>query len=76
VCVYCDKHDIEDEYHFTLVCTLYSDLRKKYISSYYIKNPSMFQFLQLMTDYNTTVQKKLAIFVYEASNVRHSQLRQ
>jgi hypothetical protein len=25
---------------------------------------------------NTTVQTQLAIFVYEASNVRHSQLRQ
>jgi hypothetical protein len=36
VCVYCDKHDIEDEYHFTLVCTLYDDLRNKLISSYYI----------------------------------------
>jgi hypothetical protein len=26
-----------------------------------------------MTDYNTTVQTQLALFVYEASNVRHSQ---
>jgi hypothetical protein len=76
VCVHCDKYDIEDEYHFTLVCTLYNDLRKIHISSYYIKYPSMFKFLQLMNDYNTTVQKQLALFVYEASNVRHSQLRQ
>jgi hypothetical protein len=37
VCIYCDKHDIEDEYHFTLVCTLYNELRKKHISSYYLK---------------------------------------
>jgi hypothetical protein len=36
----------------------------------------MFKFLQFMNDYNTTVQKQLALFVYEASNVRHSQLRQ
>jgi hypothetical protein len=28
VCVYCDRHDIEDAYHFTLVCTLYNDLRE------------------------------------------------
>jgi hypothetical protein len=35
----------------------------------------MFKFLQLTNDYNTTVQQQLAL-VYEASNVRHSQLRQ
>jgi hypothetical protein len=74
VCVYCDKHDI-DEYHFTLVYALYNDLRGKHMSSYKIKNPSMFKFLQLMTDYITTVQKQSAIFVYEASHVRHSHLR-
>jgi hypothetical protein len=31
VCVYCDKYDIEDEYYFTLVCTLYNDLRKTHL---------------------------------------------
>jgi hypothetical protein len=62
-CVYCDKHDIEDEYYFTLVCTLYNDLMEKHISSYTKINPSMFKFLQLMTDYNTAVQKQLVICV-------------
>jgi hypothetical protein len=77
VCVYCDKHDIEDEYHFTLVCTLYNDFEEKtHIIVLYKTNPSIFKFLQLMNDYNTTVQKQLALFVYEPSNVRHSQLRQ
>jgi hypothetical protein len=42
VCVYCYKHDIADEFHVTLVCTLYNDLRKKHISSYKIKYQSFY----------------------------------
>ncbi len=30
LCQVCDLNDVEDEYHFLLVCPLYSDLRRKY----------------------------------------------
>jgi hypothetical protein len=29
--LYCNLHDIEDEYHFILICPFYIDIRKKYI---------------------------------------------
>ena len=36
---------IEDEFHFVLDCQLYSVLRKKYISNYHWKRPSMVKLL-------------------------------
>ena len=35
ICTLCNKSDIEDEYHFVLVCPVYSILRQKYIRPYY-----------------------------------------
>ena len=41
----CESRDIEDDYHIILICTQYSDLRRKYINSYYYVNPSMHKFI-------------------------------
>ena len=43
-CLFCNSHDIEDEYHFILSCPCYTDIMKKYIKSYYLKRPSVFKF--------------------------------
>ena len=40
----------EDEYHFVLECILYKDLRRKLIRKYYWHRPSMFKFIQLLTN--------------------------
>ena len=34
-CTLCDRGDIEDEYHVTLICEQFVDIRKKYIKRYY-----------------------------------------
>ena len=31
VCNLCDKRDIEDEFHFIIVCPIYSNIRSKFI---------------------------------------------
>ena len=41
MCTFCNKSDIEDEYHFVLMCPVYSILRQKYIRPYYY-NRSVF----------------------------------
>ena len=35
--------DIEDEYHFILICPTYRDIRKKFIKKYYWSNPSLYK---------------------------------
>ena len=41
-CTTCNT--IEDEYHFGIECSIFTDLRKRYISNYYWTNSSMYQF--------------------------------
>ena len=40
-CTLCNIPDIQDEYHVTLCCVYYKELRKKYMKPYYYKRPSM-----------------------------------
>ena len=35
LCTLCDRSDIEDEYHFVLICPVYSQIRQKYIRPFY-----------------------------------------
>ena len=51
----CDK--LEDEFHFLFECSLYTDLRKQYISRYFIVSPSMYKLTQLFkTDVKRTIR--------------------
>ena len=57
LCTVCDLHDIEDEFHFVLVCPKYKDIRATFIPSIYFRQPNMYKFVQFI---NTTSQKKLS----------------
>ena len=48
ICNLCNKSDIEDEYYFVLVCTIYRNFRHKYIRPYYYTRTSVFKFTLLM----------------------------
>ena len=56
ICGKCNRNEIEDEYHFTLICPYYRDLRNTYIHRYYYIRPSMYKFIQLL---NVKNKKKL-----------------
>ena len=45
---------LEDEFHFLLECTLYKDLRKKYVKKYYWKSTNMPTVIELITSENET----------------------
>ena len=48
LCTLCDRSDIEDEYHFVIICPAYSHLRQQYINSYYYRHPRVYKFVLLM----------------------------
>ena len=66
----CNKSDIEDEYHFVLVCPVYSILRQKYIRLYYYNRPSVYKFTLLMQTKQQGVLQKLGKYVYESLGLR------
>ena len=48
LCTLCDKSDLEDEFNFVLVCSVYDSIRKKYICPFYYKRPRVYKFTVLM----------------------------
>ena len=55
---------LEDEYHFTLVCPLYRDLRCKLLPSYYCRWPSKQRFVKLFRSSSAVLLNKLADFFF------------
>ena len=47
-CRYCQRQDIEDEFHFILVCDQYNTLRRKLIPRYYWQRPNMVKYIDMM----------------------------
>ena len=49
LCIHCNMNTIENEYHFLLVCPFYADLRRKYLSPYYCRWPTLNKFKSFKT---------------------------
>ena len=64
--------EIEDEYHFILVCPLYNSLRKQYIKPYYWKNPSVYKVIKLLKKINIKHLRLFGKYLYSATNVRNT----
>lgn len=62
--------DIEDEYHFILVCPMYLALRSKLIKRYYWCKPSMYKLIQLLSVNNIKELCNLGKFIYKALTLR------
>ena len=68
--MYCDTPDIEDEYHFVIKCNKYNVLRSTYIPRYFIINPSVHKFIELLNSNNTRTLNNLAIYTIKALKLR------
>ena len=66
-CPICNTNDLEDEFHFILICPIYNELRTMYIKRYYINNPSMYKFIELLRAFKLKrkIIDKFSIVCYE-----------
>ena len=69
LCPYCESV-IEDEYHFVIVCPLYSNIRKLYLPFCYVQYPTVEKFCNLMSTENETVIRNLAMFIHHSNKCR------
>ena len=69
LCPICNS-ELEDEYHFILICHAYSDLRKKYIKRFYWNRPSVFKLVQLLSVHNIKILCNLGKFIKSAFELR------
>jgi hypothetical protein len=65
ICQLCDTDEIEDEYHFVLVCPLFIDIRN-HLPQQYTVNSSRDKFYSLMSSNKSSTIKSLAFYVYNA----------
>jgi len=65
-CLICNSIDLEDEYHFLLICNMYTDIRKKNIDKCYYEKPSVLKYIELVQSEDATVLNNLCKYVYEA----------
>ncbi len=70
-CQFCASGDIEDEYHFIIICDKYNNLRTKYLPQYYRRNPSVFKFIQLLHSQNSKIVNNLSYFIHHAFKLRN-----
>lgn len=73
-CIFCNHNDIEDVFHFVLKCPLYNSLRSRYIKNYYVKKPSVFKLVQLLSSNNTKELCNLGKYLHYATMFRNSLL--
>ena len=71
-CTVCDHNEIEDVFHFVLICPKYAHIRNQHLKRYYRQRPSMFKLVQLFNDDSLSNLKKLAKYIIEAFQFRKS----
>ena len=70
-CLICaNSNDIEDEYHFIILCNVYNDLRVKYQSSYLYTNPSVHKFVNFFNTCNKNNILRMSKYIKEATERR------
>ena len=65
------QDNVEDEYHFILVCPSYVDFRKLYIKPYYYKCPSTYKLVQLLGTNNIKQLCNLGKYLFKACSLRN-----
>ena len=55
ICIMCNQGCIGDEFHYLFQCTVLNDLRKRYLSCYYCKHPSLIKMNQLFNKHSKVV---------------------
>ena len=71
-CNFCHAKDIEDEYHFVLICPVYSKIRTKFIKPYYRVKPSVNKCIDLLKTDKIITLLNLAKYLREAFAQRMS----
>ena len=74
ICLLCTLNEVEDEYHFLLICPAYNELRHLYLKKYYYNSPSMIKLIQLLNCDNVKVLNGIGIFYIKANEMRKNEL--
>lgn len=74
ICKYCNMSQVENEYHFLLVCPLYTELRRKFFKPYFCHWPNLNKFDNLMMSTSKQITLNVAKYIYYALELRKNKL--
>ena len=60
ICENCNQNIIENEFHFLLICSKYTHLRRQYLKRYYYTWPNEYKFINFLTETSATVINNLS----------------
>ena len=66
MCTKCTIRDVEDEFHFILICPYYIDIRRQFIKPYFYNRPSVYKLTQLLDTKNTKMLSNLGKYLIHA----------
>ena len=73
ICKYCHAHNVEDEYHFVMICDLYSIKRSRLLQFLDLsEQPTKETFVKLMSAKNAMIASQFSAFVNECFELRTS----
>ena len=70
ICELCDRHEIENEFHFLLVCNFFQYIRNRYVPHYFFTPPTLNKFNNLLSSQNDTILQRIATYVFHAMKLR------
>ena len=75
-CTLCNLNDLEDEFHFTLVCPIYNDLRQQYLQKYFHVRPSVAKFITILNSDRLKILNNFATYIIKSFKLRQNLLNQ
>ena len=75
LCEMCNLNQVEDEFHFLLVCPFYTCIRSKYIANYFYNPPLHHKFVLLMSSRKVDTLRKLSRYIFYATKLRKDNTR-
>jgi hypothetical protein len=71
-CELCNLNDIEDEYHFVIICPYFKRIRDNYIDTRYLERPNVFKFTDLLNSSDKQILFNLGLFCKNAFQERNT----
>ena len=68
-CFLC-KSGIENEFHFTMLCPFFNDIRAKYLPERFLQKQPIAAFVSLLSSKDDSVITSLSLYVYHAFVLR------
>ena len=70
LCQIYNYNELEDEYHFVLVCPILSDVRRNVLPLWCNNNPNERKLINLFQTDNFNILKNLALYIKKAKYIR------